>query len=150
MLKITKRHLPHWELEEVLYYVTWHTRNSELAPNERSIILSQIKEAHNRFYCLHAAVIMPDHVHLILIPKQGVTVSRITKGIKGVSARRINALRGATGTSLWQAESWDRIPRNEHEVKEKFEYMLLNPLKAGLTDDPWSYPWWYLNADVGK
>jgi hypothetical protein len=54
----------------------------------------------------HAAVIMPNHVHLLFTALEGdagepFSLAEIMKGIKGASARRINQLLGRKG-SLWQ------------------------------------------------
>jgi len=89
-LSITQRHLPHWTLAGSVYYVTFRLASGELATAERKIVLDHVKSGHARFYELAAAVVMPDHVHLILKPHDGFTVSRIMKGIKGVSARLLN------------------------------------------------------------
>ena len=89
---------------------------------------------------------MPDHVHLLLQPMPGVSLSRIMKGIKGVSSKRLNDLRGTRGP-LWQDESWDRIVRDEEEFIEKLNYMLNNPMKSGLCDDGWTYEGWYFNPE---
>ena len=88
---------------------------------------------------------MPDHVHVILSPNNGRKISDIMKGIKGVSSRDINRLRGVRG-ALWQGESWDRILRDEGEFQEKLKYMLMNPVEEGLTDDPWTYRGWFLQS----
>ncbi len=91
---------------------------------------------------------MPNHVHIILSPCKGYTLSRITHGIKGASAR-FNLRRGSQGR-LWQVESWDRILRDDDELNEKLEYMLQNPVEEGLTEDPWSCYGWYLNPSPMK
>jgi REP element-mobilizing transposase RayT len=56
--------------------------------------------AHNRKCILHAAVIMPDHVHLILTPsadKDGAfCIPQIMHAIKSESAHRINKALGGT------------------------------------------------------
>jgi hypothetical protein len=70
-------------------------------------------------------------------------LSRITKGIKGASARLINDIRGVHGT-LWQDESFDRIVRDQMELDEKLNYLVNNPRKAGLADDPWDYEALYI------
>jgi hypothetical protein len=66
--------------------------------------------------------------------------------MKGVSARLVNESRGKYG-SLWQDESWDRIVRDQAEFDEKLQYMLNNPVKRGLVEDPWTYDGWYYNAE---
>jgi REP element-mobilizing transposase RayT len=86
---------------------------------------------------------MPDHVHAALTPRDGYDLSRITKGIKGASARLLNQRRGTRG-AVWQDESWDRIVRDHDECCRELDYMFQNPLRKGLTDDPWKWPgWWY-------
>jgi len=38
-------------------------------------------------------------------------------------------------------ESWDRIVRDQTELNEKLSYMLNNPVKKGLTEDPMEVRW---------
>jgi putative transposase len=71
------------------------------------------------------------------------------KGIKSVSARKVNQLRETSGT-IWQDESWDRIMRSEDDFVEKLQYMADNPVKAGLVATIEDYDAWYFNpAFVG-
>jgi REP element-mobilizing transposase RayT len=54
---------------------------------------------------LHAAVIMPNHVHLLFTALEGdegepFSLAEIMKGIKGVSARRINQVSEEKRVSL--------------------------------------------------
>lgn len=139
----SRRRLPHWTLEGSTYFITFRLAHGELSRDERSIILDHVRSGHGLHYTLLAATIMPDHVHLLLRPKPGVELPCIMKGIKGVTARLINASRHTTG-SIWQAESFDRIVRNQAELDEKLQYMLNNPAKRNLVSDPWDYPWWFL------
>jgi len=85
---------------------------------------------------------MPDHVHLILsIPRSndGLLLRRIMKGIKGTSAREINALFGWRG-NVWQDESFDRVVRSD-ERERALDYVWRNPVAAGLVSEPEEYPW---------
>ncbi|MGA9365648.1 MAG: transposase [Bacteroidota bacterium] len=141
-LHITRRHLPHWRIEGATYFITFRTRELLLTPREQEVVLDRIKESHKVYYSLAAAVVMPDHVHMILTPNAGCELERIMKGIKGPSARKINILRGTTG-SVWQDESFDRIIRDQDEFEEKLRYMFSNAMKNGLTDDPWNYYGWF-------
>lgn len=146
-LKIHSRHLPHWEAEGAIYFITFRTISGELTIDEQTIVKQHLVEGHKKFYTLIAFIVMPDHVHLLIFPKQAYTLDRIMKGIKGASARKINNTRRILG-SIWQAESFDRIVRDESELKEKFFYMLNNPVKRLLTDDPWHYHGWWSNPDI--
>lgn len=141
-LKITRRHLPHWTLDGSTYFITFRVHETQLDAPERRIVLNHLKSGQGHWYELFAAVVMPDHVHVMLKPREGIELSRITKGIKGVTARLLNKHWESHG-EVWQHENWDRIIRDQAEFEEKLLYMLNNSVKAGLVDDPWSYDGWY-------
>ncbi len=141
-----RRNLPHWTVDGSVYFVTFRAASGILNEDERAIVLDHIRSGEGEFYLLAAAVIMPDHAHIVIKPKPPYELSHIMKGIKGVSARRINTIRQATG-SLWQDESWDRIVRDAEEFDEKAEYMMNNPVKAGLVLRAEDYPFWYFNLE---
>ena len=101
-----------------------------------------ITTGHDKFYRLYAVQVMSSHVHLILQPKTGYSLSQIMNGIKGVTSRLVNQNRVARG-HLWREESYDRIIRNEKELLEKIKYMYENPVKAGVVDDGNKYPGWF-------
>jgi REP element-mobilizing transposase RayT len=139
--------LPHWQLPGSVYFVTFRLRNGELTEDERSVVLDHIKDGRRQYYCLFSAVVMPDHVHLLLKPNENVPLSRIMKGIKGVSAHKLNQDRGISGT-IWQDESYDRIVRDEEEFFEKLEYISLNAVKAGFAVCAEAYPFWFLDKNA--
>jgi REP element-mobilizing transposase RayT len=146
-LVITRRNLPHWTMEGAWYFITFRVISGMLCPTEVLLVLEHIKSGHARFYRLIAVCVMPDHVHVILTPNDGVRLLSIVRGIKGPTARAINRPRDTQG-SLWQDERWDRIIRDEEELYEKLNYMLQNSVKKGLVEDVWAYPGWYLNSDT--
>ncbi len=89
---------------------------------------------------IHAAVIMPNHIHLLLSPLKNHSLSELLKGIKGASARRINHLLGKTGTTFWMDESYDHIVRSEAQYQHFLTYITENPVKAGLSQNQyWLY-----------
>jgi REP element-mobilizing transposase RayT len=143
---IKRRNLPHWTLEVSTYFVTFRVATGTLSIEERAIVRDHLQAGHGKFYQLAAAVIMPDHVHLLLRPIGDYTLSRVMKGIKGVSAHLLNQRRGTRG-QIWQDESWDRIIRDDAEFEEKLTYMANNPVKAGLVDPDEPYDGWLINSD---
>ena len=149
-----KRQLPHWTLKGATYFVTFCVKsNIKLSKIELTIVKNHILEGNDKFYKLISFVIMPDHVHIIFTPIKDYTLQNIMKGIKGVSARKINLNRNIKDKSIninsvWQDESYDRIIRNEIELKQKLEYVLFNPSKNGYSDDPWNYSGYYINEDL--
>jgi putative transposase len=144
VLNIRRRNLPHWTMDGSTYFITFRTHKGTLTADERRLLLDHLKSGNEKFYRLAAVVVMPDHVHLLLSPLPPYELSRVMKGIKGVSARRINDLRKAAGT-VWQDESWDRIVRDEDEFLKKLEYMAHNPIKAGLVATIEAYDSFYFD-----
>jgi len=58
----------------------------------------------------------------------------ITYSWKRYTANQINKLMNKK-ESLWQRESYDRMVRNEDEMCRTIEYILNNPVKAGLVTE---------------
>ena len=90
-------------------------------------------------YALHAYVVMPNHVHILLEPR--VPMRRITGGIKGVSARDANATLARTGKPFWQDESFDHWIRDAAQLERTRRYIERNPVKAGLAKHPEEWLW---------
>jgi len=148
-IQIKRRRLPHWSLPGVTYFVTFRLHGRPLVTQEVVLVKQHILTGNGRYYHLYAAQGMPNHVHLLIRPCEGFSLSRILKGVKGVTARKLNLCRGDSG-SLWQDESFDRIIRSEKEFREKLDYMFRNPVSRGLTNDPFTYVGWFLNQEEDK
>src|SRR5438270_9292818 len=71
-------------------------------------------------YQLHAFVVMPNHVHLLATP--AVALPKLTKSLKGITAKRANAMLALTGTPFWQEESYDRLVRHLPEFEKIRNY----------------------------
>lgn len=145
-LRIHSRNLPHWVVDGSVYFVTYRAAGREFQPEERQMLIEHLRSGESIYYNLLAAVVMPDHVHLLIQPAPRVTLSRITKRIKGKSARLINEYRGTRG-KVWQDESWDRIVRDAEELEETLKYMAENPVKAGLARDALEYDGWHCHPE---
>ena len=90
------------------------------------------------FFELDSFVIMPNHVHLLVQPK--VPLARITKSLKGYTARRANQILHRTSSPFWQYESFDHWVRNDRELKI-INYIEYNPVAAGLVGKPVEWRW---------
>jgi putative transposase len=90
-------------------------------------------------YELAAYVIMPNHVHALLLPK--IPVSALMKSLKGFTAREANKLLGRTGTPFWQKESYDHWVRDRLEWERIKSYIENNPVKAGIVTCVTDYRW---------
>ncbi len=98
-----------------------------------------LKGVRLRYFELGAWAILPNHVHLLLLPT--IDPSRLLKSLKGASARQANRLLGRTGEGFWQAESYDHWVRNDEEWRRIAAYIEENPVRAGLAARASDYPW---------
>jgi REP element-mobilizing transposase RayT len=94
---------------------------------------------------LHAAVVMPDHVHLIfsvLADADGwpCRLPEIMHSIKGKSAHFINQALNKSGP-VWQDEFFDHVLRCNESLAQKVDYICQNPVRAGLVRLEAGYPW---------
>jgi putative transposase len=90
-------------------------------------------------YDLYAFVVMPNHVHLLVTAR--VPLPKLTKSLKGITAKRANAILALTGRPFWQDESYDHVVRNEGEFQRIPSYILHNPVRAGLVSGAQQYRW---------
>jgi putative transposase len=142
-LEIRFRHTPHWQMGGCVYFVTFRSARGNLPEGALGQVVVSVLHDHQKKYDLIFGVVMPDHVHLLLQPLEAgpriyYDLSTIMKGIKGTSSRRINELLGTTGT-VWQEGYFDRIVRDEAELRGKLAYMMNNPVKARLVVDSLEY-----------
>jgi putative transposase len=77
-------------------------------------------------------VIMPNHIHGIVVIKDTKSVRRyslpeIVRVLKMSSTRRINNMRGTAGTPVWQRNYWEHIIRNQEALNRVHNYILANP-----------------------
>jgi REP element-mobilizing transposase RayT len=140
-----RRRLPHFQPDFKIIFITFCTYlRWTLTPDARTIVVDTCVAGNGLKSDLYGLVVMPDHVHLALVPvcdSQGpVPMAEIMQAIKGASAHRINRLLNRRGR-VWQEESFDRALRKEEQAQEKLFYMLQNPLRAGLVSNPLDYPW---------
>jgi putative transposase len=80
--------------------------------------------------------VMPNHVHVVMYVSKGEALPRVVQRWKSFTAKRANEILGRAG-AFWQPEYFDRIVRSEEDFVDTTEYVLNNPLKAGLQDWPW-------------
>ncbi len=95
---------------------------------------------------LDAFVVMPNHVHGIIVLTDGVgaglkpaptsmkrhPLPEIVRAFKTFSSRRVNQLHQTPGTPVWQRNYYDHVIRTENDLSNIREYIVNNPLKWGL------------------
>ena len=70
----------------------------------------------------------------------GFPLPEILKAIKGASSPAINR-RLLTHEPVWQEESFDHVQRSSESLDAKIDYVLQNPVRAGLVRLASEYPW---------
>ena len=98
---------------------------------------------------LDAFILMPNHVHGVIIIEDGPTcvgaglkpalpaavsvrrhgVPEIVRAFKTFSARKINEMRASTGTPVWQRGFYDHVIRDDGELDRVRTYVMDNPRK---------------------
>jgi putative transposase len=85
-----------------------------------------------KVYELLSYTIMPNHIHLVFtVRRNDISLYRILQSLKRHSAREGNKILNRTG-AFWHHESYDHVVRDGAELERIFQYVLLNPVKAGL------------------
>ena len=141
-----RRNLPHIQAAGTPIYVTFCTHDRWVLPEGvRSLVLRHCLHDHGRKHRLHAAVVMPDHVHMILSMCSDAAgnvfgLPEVMNGIKGASAHSVNKALGRRG-HVWQDESFDHILRSSESLAAKVGYICENPVRKGLVKSAGEWPW---------
>jgi putative transposase len=112
-------------------------------------------------------VVMPEHVHLVLLPPDAMQVGLEVGHLKSRSARQMLAIleKSAGGKTyqlwtdrnsksrrvFWRRRCYDHNCRSPEKTREKIEYCHKNPVTRGLAQEPGDWPWssyrWYAGLD---
>jgi REP element-mobilizing transposase RayT len=88
---------------------------------------------------LLAFVIMPDHVHLVVVGRRE-QLGRGLQLLKGRFARAYNQRARRSG-AVWQSRYHERTLRTEEALANAIEYVHNNPVVARLVEEPAEYTW---------
>jgi putative DNA methylase len=112
-------------------------RQSEIA----ELVMAALRDGECKFhrYQLHAFVVMPNHVHLLVTPS--VIATRWLGPLKGFTSYQANELLGTHGSAFWQDESYDHLVRSGVEFERVRVYIERNPVTAGLAAAPERFRW---------
>ena len=119
-------------------------------PEVAKIVSNAFHFFDGQSYTLIAYTVMPNHFHLVIDTTDEIRFTkplyRIMQSIKGFTAKEANKLLNRSGT-FWQEESYDHVVRNGQELKNIIEYVLNNPVKAGLVDNWQDYAHSFVNEN---
>jgi putative DNA methylase len=90
-------------------------------------------------YRLHAWAIMPNHVHVLVMPLGESALSAILHSWKSFTAKQANRILGREG-AFWSADYFDRFVRDERHFAAALSYTEENPVKARLCSRRQDWP----------
>ncbi len=131
-------------LEGAEYHVTARINRGEmifLNQGDRDLFMETLKRAKKKFiFSLKNFCVMGNHVHFLIKPGPGVSLSKIMQWLLGVFAQLWNKRHGLSG-HLWGDRFFSRIISGILDFLRVFSYIDQNPVAAGLVDysEQWEY-----------
>ena len=116
---------------------------------ERTVYMDLLRQAAKLHsltvlgYCL-----MSNHVHLVAIPEKAESLARAMKETHGRYATYWNTMHGKSGHA-WQGRFYS-CPLDEIYLWEAMRYTELNPVRAGMVDQPELWKWSSAGAHCGR
>ena len=96
-----------------------------------------------KVYDLLAYCIMPNHVHVVFtMERSGASLYKVLQSLKAYTAKEANKILHKNG-AFWQHESYDHVARDRKELERIIDYILHNPVKAGLVSSREQWKWSY-------
>ena len=120
------------------------------AKAKRCIIESWLHLAKTDRLEIYAISVMSNHVHVLLAyaePRGFVDIHKLFARHKRFTATVINQLQNKKGRKVWAATVFDRDVR-PGGFQNVLWYILNNPVKVGLTDDPINWNGNYVKPDL--
>ena len=96
--------------------------------------------AARRSVAVHAYALMSNHVHLLVTPDENGAVAATLQDLGRRYVRVMNTIHERTGT-LWEGRYKSSLVGDERYMLVCHRYIELNPVRAGIVDEPSSYPW---------
>ncbi|MDL2228656.1 transposase [Treponema sp. OttesenSCG-928-L16] len=127
-----------------IYHVTVRANRKEMifyCPAMKKLFLEIVKRSRKKYrFDIYNFCIMTNHVHFIIRPINGESLSRIMQWILSVFAMAWNK-RHFTSGHVWGSRFRSQILGNFHVLMHQFEYISNNPVKACLVQSAQDWPY---------
>ena len=139
------------QFEGALYHVT--SRGDRREPiyednDDRSAFLDILGEVSETFnWICHAYCLMTNHYHLVIETPDG-NLSKGMRQLNGVYTQASNRRHKRTG-HLFQGRYKAILVDADAYLLELTRYVVLNPVRAGMVDEPGNWPWSSYQAMIG-
>jgi putative transposase len=120
-------------------FSTWQRRRLFVVESYSRLFLKTLYgyRREKRFE-LHAFVVMPEHVHLLLTPGPEITLERAIQFIKGGYSHALRATFNRPG-EVWQRGFTDHRIRDSADFEDHRRYIHENPVRRGLVESSADY-----------
>jgi REP element-mobilizing transposase RayT len=132
-----RRSLPHetplWvDTSRAVFFITCCAKDRSNQPFSRlktaqGLLDSVVYRVENREWWAHAATVMPDHVHLVLSFSEEALIAKSIRNWKHWMAHEFGF--------HWQRDFFEHRLRDHESFVQKLDYVLQNPVRAGLVAD---------------
>jgi len=116
---------------------------------DRLVYLTLLQQLAERTACsVHAYVLMTNHVHLLLTPRDADSCARLMRNLGQRYVQYVNRRYERSGT-LWEGRYRSCLVDSAEYVLACHRYIELNPVRAGMVTAPSAYRWSSHNGNVG-
>jgi len=117
-------------------------------PADYTTYLDWLRTAAAQFsVAVHAYALMPNHVHLLLTPKEPQSLAKLMQSLGRRYAQFFNQKHGRTGT-IWEGRYRSSLIDPDYLLHCQ-RYIELNPVRSGLESRPTDYPWTSYASHIG-
>jgi putative transposase len=117
-------------------------------PADYTVYLDWLRTAATQFsVAVHAYALMPNHVHLLLSPKESESLAKLMQSLGRRYAQFFNQKHGRTGT-IWEGRYRSSIIDPDYILRCQ-RYIELNPVRSGLESRLADYPWTSYASHIG-
>ncbi len=135
---------PHWFVAKIIYMVTGATLHKEpfLDSNSKRVNFYEtlLERAKALNWSMKAWAVMPSHYHFVAqSPENAVSLKTLIQGVHSINAKCVNQIDQTPRRRVWY-NYWDTCIRTEQSYYARLNYVIQNPVKHGLVENPENYP----------
>ncbi|WP_057833292.1 transposase [Colwellia sp. TT2012] len=109
--------------------------------NDMKVYVTWLKQYSKKYkVAIHAWVLMTNHVHILCSPANHSGISQMMQSLGRMYVMYFNRAYKRSGT-LWEGRYRSCLVQSEQYLLELYRYIELNPVRAGMVQDPSEYSW---------
>jgi REP-associated tyrosine transposase len=151
-----------YRIEGSIYYITsviYNRLKIFVQPSFIIPIIDSLNYYRYQYSCkILGYVIMPDHIHLLIFPQMEAALTDFMRDFKRFTSGRITRQAKVEGKKewvdrfeqagseteraeykVWQDSFWEQMIYSENFLKQRLNYIHLNPVRAGMVKDAADY-----------